>query len=254
MINILKMEISRFFTNKMMYILLAIYFAFQMFGTFMFTQFDTVSPFNNLMVSELNQSQYMQMILSQSPSWVMLYIGIFTVSFYMSEYNHGFYKNYISMENARVQSIISKILVLGLFTLIMFAAMVLSDFISRAIFFDSTELGSIDYFIKVLVGQFLLHWAFVVVILALTVVIRRMIPGIIIVLVLGLNIIGSLLRVLESLIHDGDFASFLLVNTIVTIRDFNDTGELIHVLVAAVVYFIVFAAIAIRFKIKEDLH
>lgn len=254
MLNLLKMEFSRFFTNKMMYILLIIYFAFQMFGTFMFTQFDTVTPFGDMMVSELNQSQYMQMILSQTPSWVMLYIGIFTVSFYLSEHNHGFYKNYISFRNARVHTIIVKILILGLFTAIMFGVMVLSDYISRAIFFDNTAIGDIDYFIKVLIGQFLLHWAFVVLMLALTVIIKRLIPAIIIAVVLGLNVIGALISVVESLIHDGNFASYLLINTSVTIRDYSDTGEFIHVIIVAAVYFLIFSAIAIRVKIKEDLH
>lgn len=254
MLNILKMEFSRFFTNKMMYILLLVYLAFQMFGTFMFTQFETVTPFGSLTVEELNQSQYMQLILSQTPSWVMLYIGIFTVTFYMSEYNHGFYKNYISMENARVQSIIAKILVLGMFTAIMFAVMLLADFTSRAIFFDNMSIGDIDYFLKVLLGQFLLHWAFVVMMLAITVVIKRMIPSMIIAVILGLNVIGALAGVIESLIHDGNFTSYMLINTIITIRDFNDTGELMHVIIVAAVYLIVFAFVAIRVKIKEDLH
>ena len=254
MINILKMEFSRFFTNKMMYILIFIYAAFQVFGTFMFTQFEAVTPFNGRLVEDLDQGQFMQMVLAQSPSWVMLYIGIFTVSFYMSEYSNGFYKNYIATERARIHSVTSKILVLGLFTLIMFSSMLLADYISRAIFFGNTNIGDIQSFIKIVLGQFLLHWAFVVVMLCITILVRRLIAGIIIAVVLGLNVLGSLVRALESLIHDGDFASYLLVNSIMTIRDFNEPGELIHVLIVAAIYFIVFAIIAIRFKIKEDLH
>lgn len=254
MINILKMEISRFFTNKMMYILLFIYVVFQVFGTFMFTQFEAVSPFNGVVVQDLNQGQYMQMVLAQSPSWVMLYIGIFTVSFYMSEYNNGFHKNYISTERARIHSVTSKIIVLGLFTLIIFGVMIFADFFSRLIFFENSSIGDIDIFLKIVLGQFLMHWAFVVVMLCITILLKRLIASIIVAVVLGLNVLGSIVRVLESLIHDGDFASYLLVNSIMTIRDYNEASELIHVLIVAGIYFIVFAAIAIRFKIKEDLH
>lgn len=238
----------------MMYILLFIYVVFQVFGTFMFTQFEAVSPFNGVVVQDLNQGQYMQMVLAQSPSWVMLYIGIFTVSFYMSEYSNGFHKNYISTERARIHSVTSKIIVLGLFTLIIFGVMIFADFFSRLIFFENSSIGDIDIFLKIVLGQFLMQWAFVVVMLCITILLKRLIASIIVAVVLGLNVLGSIVRVLESLIHDGDFASYLLVNSIMTIRDYNEASELIHVLIVAGIYFIVFAAIAIRFKIKEDLH
>lgn len=206
MINMLRMEFSRFFTNKMMYILLLVYIVFQMFGTFMFTQFETVSPISGQLVLDITQSEYMQMIISQTPSWLLLYIGIFTVSFYMSEYNNGFYKNFISMENARVHTVIAKILVLGLFTLLMFIIMIITDFIGRAIFFENTDIGDPQYFLKLFLGQFLLHWAFVVVVLSITMIVRRIVASIVIIVLLVLNIIGSLLMVLESFIHDDRFS------------------------------------------------
>lgn len=254
MINMLRMEFSRFFTNKVMYILLLVYIVFQMFGTFMFTQFETVSPISGQLVQDITQSEYMQMIISQTPSWLLLYIGIFTVSFYMSEYNNGFYKNFISMENARVQTVIAKILVLGLFTLLMFIIMIITDFIGRAIFFENTDIGDPQYFIKVFLGQFLLHWAFVVVVLSITMIVRRIVASIVIIVLLVLNIIGSLSMVLESFIHDDRFTSYLLVNTITLPMDYNDLGDFLHVIIVAVVYFIVAGLIAIKFKQQEDLH
>lgn len=237
-----------------MYILLLVYIVFQMFGTFMFTQFETVSPISGQLVQDITQSEYMQMIISQTPSWLLLYIGIFTVSFYMSEYNNGFYKNFISMENARVQTVIAKILVLGLFTLLMFIIMIITDFIGRAIFFENTDIGDPQYFIKVFLGQFLLHWAFVVVVLSITMIVRRIVASIVIIVLLVLNIIGSLSMVLESFIHDDRFTSYLLVNTITLPMDYNDLGDFLHVIIVAVVYFIVAGLIAIKFKQQEDLH
>lgn len=237
-----------------MYILLLVYIVFQMFGTFMFTQFETVSPISGQLVQDITQSEYMQMIISQTPSWLLLYIGIFTVSFYMSEYNNGFYKNFISMENARVQTVIAKILVLGLFTLLMFIIMIITDFIGRAIFFENTDIGDPQYFIKVFLGQFLLHWAFVVVVLSITMIVRRIVASIVIIVLLVLNIIGSLSMVLESFIHDDRFTSYLLLNTITLPMDYNDIGDFLHVIIVAVVYFIVAGLIAIKFKQQEDLH
>lgn len=254
MISMLRMEFSRFFTNKMMYILLVVFMAFQLFGTFMNAQFETISPISGQNVVDTTQSEYMQMILSQSPSWVVLYLGIFTVSFYMNEYNNGFYKNYISLENARVHSVIAKLLVLGMFTLLMFVIMIITDFVGRAIFFENTDIGEALYFIKVFFGQFLLHWAFVAVVLFVTMIIRRMVANIVIAVILALNVIGMLLVALESLIHDGSITSYLLVNTITSPMNYNNTGDFLHVIIVAIVYFIIATAIAIRFKQKEDLH
>lgn len=253
MINMLRMEFSRFFTNKMMYILLGVYMAFQLFGTFMYTQFPTLSAISGDPITEIPQSEYMQLVLSQSPSWVMLYIGIFTVSFYMSEYNNGFYKNYISIENARVNSVIAKILVLGWFTVLMFAAMIVTDFIGRAVFFENTDLGDFFYFIQVIVGQFLLHWAFVAVVLCITILLRRTVANMVVVVILGLNVIGMLLMMLESLIHDGEFTSYLLINTITSPMDYDVTSNFLHVIIVAVIFFVVATLISIRFKQKEDL-
>lgn len=253
MINMMRMEFTRFFSNKMMYILLGVYMAFQLFGTFMYTQFPIDSQISGEPVSDISQSEYMQLVLSQLPSWVMLYIGIFTVSFYMSEYNHGFYKNYISIENARMHSVIAKILVLGLFTLLMFTAMILTDFVGRAIFLENTDIGDSVYFMKVVVGQFLLHWAFVAVVLCITILLRRTVASMVVAVILGLNIIGMLLMMLESLIHDGEFTSYLLINTITSPMDYDVTSNFLHVIIVAVIYFVVATLISIRFKQKEDL-
>ncbi|HJE20296.1 MAG TPA: ABC transporter permease [Aliicoccus persicus] len=254
MISMIRMEFSRFFTNKMMYILLVVFMAFQMFGAFMNAQFETISPISGQNVVDITQSEYMQMILAQSPSWVMLYIGIFTVSFYMSEYNNGFHKNFISMENARVHTVIAKLLVLGMFTLLMFVIMIFTDFVGRAIFFENTNIGDPLNFIKIIVGQFLLHWAFVAVVLCITMIVRRMVANIVITVLLALNVIGMLLSALESLIHDGSITSYLLINTITSPMDYNNTGDFLHVIIVALVYFAVATAIAVRFKQKEDLH
>src|SRR5699024_2940949 len=145
MSNLLKMEFNRFFTNKMMYILLVVFMAFQVFGIFMIKQYEEPEVQGGIAISAMNESQFIQQMLSQTPSWVMMYIMVFSIYFYLSEYNAGFYKNYISMKNARMYSIISKILILGLFTLFMFAAMLVSDQIGRAIFFGNTEIGDIGY-------------------------------------------------------------------------------------------------------------
>jgi ABC-2 type transport system permease protein len=252
MINLFKMDLHRFLTNKMMYILLMIYSAFQIFGIFMGKKYEQPVEGETLM-SAMNESQFIQTILSQTPSWVMMYITVFSVYFYMSEYNSGFYKNYISMNNARIHSVISKILTLGLFTLFMLIVMIISDLIGRAIFFHNTTIGDLGFFVKLIIGQFLLHWAFSIVILCLTMMIKSMIASIVIGIVLVLNVFGMVAGALESLIGNSNFSSYLLVNTIIRIKDFNDMNETIHVASVAIIFMVLFSFIAVRYKLKEDL-
>lgn len=246
------MEVNRFFTNKMMYILLAVFMAFQIFGVFMMKQYE--EPVQGVMLpSAMNESEFIQSLLAQTPSWVMMYIMVFSVYFYMSEHNAGFYKNYIAMEHARSYGMLSKIFVLGLFTLLMFVVLLIADFIGRPIFFDNAALGDPGYFAKLIIGQFLLHWAFAVVILCITMLLKNLVASFIIGLVLVLNVIGMALGFLESLLWDLELSGFLLVNTIVTVRDFNETQTVTYVYGVALVVLFLASFIAIRFKMKEDL-
>jgi len=235
-----------------MYLLLLVFMAFQIFGIFMFTQNEAYTQ-DGVLVQDLNESEFIQLILSYTPSWVMVYIAVFSVYFYLSEYHAGFYKNYISLKNGRIYTVASKIIMNGLFTLFMLVTMVIADMIGRAIFFGDATIGDIGYFSKLLVGQFLLHWAFSVVVLFIAMIVKNMIPSIVLALLLVLNVFGMLITSIEGLIHDGEYASYLLVNTILSIKDFHMIGDILHVLIVALVFLAVFCFLSIRYKIKEDL-
>lgn len=236
-----------------MYILLLVFIAFQVFGIFMLKQYEQPAAQGGILISSMNESQFIQLMLAQTPSWVLMYITVFSVYFYMSEYNSGFYKNYISMKNARMYSVISKILILGLFTLLMFVVMIISDLIGRAIFFNNMTIGDLGYFAKLLTGQFLLHWAFSIVVLCITMLIKSMIMSIVIGVVLVLNVFGMVIGALESLVGHVNMSSYLLVNTIVSTKDFNNMNDVIHVASVALIFILIFSFIAARYKMKEDL-
>lgn len=254
MINLFKMDFHRFIGNKMMYVLLLIFCAFQIFGTYMMSVYEQPMAESGIQPGAMNASEYIQYVLSQSPSWMLLYIMVFTVYFYMSEQNAGFYKNYTTMKHARSHSVFSKILIQGVFTLFMFLTLLVADFIGRSLFFENSAIGDLGYFMSLLSGQFLLQWSFSILILCASVITKNMLISISIGIVFVLNVIGMILSSLESLLLDNTFASdYLLVNTITQIKDFADLADLIHVGSVAVVSIIIFTVIAIHFKSKEDL-
>lgn len=253
MINILKMDLHRFKTNKMMYILLLIFLSFQIFGIYMIKQYEQPGEEGSMLISTINESQFIQVMLSQTPSWVLLYITVFSVYFYMSEFNSGFYKNYISMTQARLFSVISKIIVLGLFTALMFIVMIIADLIGRSIFFNHSTIGDLAYFVKLIIGQFLLHWAFSIVILCISMISKNLIASIVVGVVLALNVFGMVVGALESLVDLVNLSPYLLVNTIVSTKDFNNMHDVVHVSSVAIIFILLFSFIVVRYKIKEDL-
>lgn len=237
----------------MMMLLLLLFCGFQIFAIFMMSQYQAPIEAGGLAIGSMNESQFLQYVLSQPPSWMLIYIMVFSVYFYMSEYNSGFYKNYMSIRRARIHSVLSKIIVLALFTLFMFIAVVASDLIGRSIFFDNASIGDTGYFIRLLVGQFLLHWAFSILILCISMFSRNLIVSLGVGIVLVLNVTGMLLSGLESLIESLQISQYLLITTIVSMRDFNNSGDVIHTAAVAIVSVALFSSIAVRYKIKEDL-
>jgi ABC-2 type transport system permease protein len=172
----------------------------------------------------------------------------------MSEQNAGYYKNYITMKNARTHSVLSKILIQAIFTLFMFMTLLASDFIGRSLFFENSTVGDPGFFVKLLLGQFLLQWSYSVLILCVSIITKSMLASISIGIVFVLNVIGMIASSLETLLFDNTYVSeYLLVNTITQIRDFGNWDEMLHVGSVGVVSIVLFTAIAINYKRKEDL-
>ncbi|ASA23263.1 ABC transporter permease [Paenibacillus donghaensis] len=253
MINLLRMDLYRFKKNRIMALLLLIFCAFQIFGIFMMRQYESTLQDIGIPVRAMNESQFMQHVLSQSPSWMLMYIMVFSVYFYLSEHQSGFYKNYISMNNARTHSTVSKILILALFTGLMFVTLFVADLAGRAMFFDQASIGDWGYLLKMLIGQFLLHWAFAILMLCISMITRHVIVSITAGLILALNVVGMLLAGLESLMSKVQLSQYLLVNTIMSSKDLNHSGDLIHVGGVAVFSILLFSWVAVRFKQREDL-
>ncbi|UQZ35438.1 hypothetical protein C2I18_19060 [Paenibacillus sp. PK3_47] len=251
MINIWKMDFYRFRRNKIMYLLLLVFCAFQLFGIFMMSQYPSTS---GVPLSSMNESEFIQYTISQPPSWMLIYIAVFSIYFYMSEYNAGFHKNYISMRRARIYSVLSKVLILAVFVALLFLTMLITDWIGRGLFFDNTGIGDLTYFLKLLIGQFLLHWAFSILILCITMIVKNILVSLTAGFILALNVIGMLLAMLETLVDGVHLSQYLLVNTIVRVKDFNDTGDILHTACVAGAVILIFGYAAVRYKVKEDLN
>ncbi|MFS0722441.1 hypothetical protein [Paenibacillus sp. 1P07SE] len=252
MLNLLRMDLRRFVRNRLTLILLLVYCVFHMFAIFMMSQYPT-APVQGMAIDEMTEGQFLQYITSSAPSWVLIYLSVFTVYFYMSEYQAGFYKNYMSMRRARVYSVLAKLAVQGVFTMLLLAAVVFSDMASRWWFFNNTEFGELGLFLRVLGVQFVLHWGFTALVLCLTILVRSLLTAVIAGIVLSFNLIGMGLAVLESLAGLPHISSYLLVNSIVTYSDYSDNGHALHGIAVGVVALVLFTVVSIRLKMKEDL-
>ncbi|WNS43707.1 ABC transporter permease [Paenibacillus sp. MMS20-IR301] len=254
MINLLKMDWHRFRRNKIMYLLLLIFCAFQIFGIYMMQQYAQPPEEGGIQIGSLNESDFIQYTISQPPSWMLIYIAVFTVYFYMSEWNSGFYKNYISMRKARIYSVLSKIVILGVFVSMMFLTLLIADWIGRRLFLGNTDMGDFAYLLKLLSSQFLLHWAFSLLILCIAMIAKNLLVSLTAGFILALNVIGMLLAALESQIGGVQLTKYLLISTIVRVKDFNSAADTLHTAGVAVTFILLCGLLAVRYKIKEDLN
>lgn len=253
MINLFKMDLYRFRRNKIMYLLLLLFCAFQIFGIYMMQQYEQPVEGRPLLGS-LTESEFIQHMIAQPPSWMLIYIAVFTIYFYMSEWNSGFSKNYISMRQARIHSVFSKMAILALFVAMMFLTLLIADGIGRGLFWDQTDLGDRATLIILLAGQFLLHWAFSLLILCIAMVTRNLLISLSASIVLALNVIGMVLGALEKLFTDIHLTKYLLINTLVRVKDLGSAADLIHMFGVAVAAILFLGYFAVRYKIREDLN
>ncbi|ETT58954.1 hypothetical protein C173_29826 [Paenibacillus sp. FSL R7-277] len=253
MINLLRMDLYRFTRNKIMYLLLLLFCAFQIFGIYMMKQYEQPVEGRPLL-SSLTESEFIQLVISQPPSWMLIYIAVFTIYFYMSEWNSGFHKNYISMRQARIHSVFSKMAILALFVAMLFLILLIADGIGRRLFMGQTDLGDLGMLITLLVGQFLLHWAFSLVVLCIAMMTKNLLISLSAGFVLALNVIGMVLGALENQFTGTHLTQYLLINTLVRVKDLGSTAELIHTFGVAVAAILILSYLAVRYKIREDLN
>jgi ABC-2 type transport system permease protein len=259
MLNILRMDFRRFRKNNMLPLLLAVFFAFQLFGIFMMSRYaDNYSAGAGLRPGSLSASEFFQYMLAQPPSWMLLYVAVFTVHYTWSERSAGFYKNYISMRHARVSSVLAKALLLALFTLLLFVAAVAANALGRLLFFENAPTGELGQYALLLLLQFLLHWAFAVMMLFVALAARSLIAGLIIGLLLALNLVGYSLSALAALLLGEDgagIASWWLVNRIVHPLELGQAGgaDMLEPAIVALLFLLLFGAAGAVFRQREDL-
>ncbi|MNE36320.1 hypothetical protein D3C80_1301270 [compost metagenome] len=135
----------------------------------------------------------------------------------------------------------------------LFLTMLVADWIGRSLFFDNTSLGDLMYLIKLLLSQFMLHWAFSILILYIVMVVKNVLISLTAGFVLALNVVGMALSALEALVNGLHLSQYLLINTIVRVKDFNNSNDVIHTAAVAVIVILIFGFLAVRYKLREDL-
>ncbi|MEK3716874.1 ABC transporter permease [Paenibacillus sp. FSL R7-0333] len=254
MINLFKMDSYRFTRNKIMYLLLLLFCAFQIFGIYMMKQYAQPVEEGGVQIGNLTEIDFIQYTISQPPSWMLIYIAVFTIYFYMSEWNSGFHKNYISMRQARIHSVFSKMAILALFVAMLFLTLLIADGIGRRMFFDQTDMGEPGTLITLLASQFLLHWAFSLLVLCIAMMTKNLLISLSAGFVLALNVIGMVLGALENQFTGTHLTQYLLINTLVRVKDLGSTADLIHTFGVAVAAILILSYLAVRYKIREDLN
>lgn len=198
-------------------------------GIYVDTNYDWIN-------GNINIAEY-TVILLQSSIYLIL-ATIFTAVFVHSEYQNGYIKNIAGQIRFKGKLILAKLPALLLFNVIMFALVYLTSVLFVRIFIGTVDLSITVSMAKLILMQFLLHFAFCCVIMMLTSVTESKAIGIAVGLLCGGGIstlIWHGINILVSQLFDnstfdvGEYTIVQNVQLLGTSFDFDNTAKILLV-------------------------
>ena len=87
----------------------------------------------------------------------------------------------------------------------------------------------------------------------MVIITRQLLTGVIVGIVLSFNVLGMAMTALESLIGLPPISSYLLIHEIVTYKDYADLGNTLQAVLVGSITLLLFTAISLYMKSREDL-
>lgn len=233
MLNILKMDFYRMIHTKSMYIIWIILTGMLLFTTYLnasewesmqeytaqeqqiveLVSDDTVNIGMEVMLpTELGEkvTVYDQIYSNMRAKFFALFMVLFTVLFSTADVTSGYVKNIAGQVKDRSNLVISKAVVLIVFTVITMLGIILVQAIANRLFYGYLEWGSIRDFAGYTGMQMLLHCALVLVVMTLAIILKNNVWSIVIAVCLCMNLSVVLYSGIDKLLHGMGFKDFQL--------------------------------------------
>lgn len=281
MLNMIKMDLYRMFHTKSLYVIWIILAAAVFFTTYMSKadyewiqeqaevqeQAGTDREENSLNTDTAGESDTlnlgMAVMLPTQPGeevtvfdqvyanlqgkFIALFFMIFTVLYSSADLGSGYIKNIGGQVKNRVGLILSKAAVLLVFTVLSMLLYLIYQTICQGICFGVAEWGGIPESIKYIGVQICLHYALVLICMAITVIVKYNVISMTVSVCLSMNIMVILYSFLDKLIQKAGASGFPIEYTVtgrIALLSMNANGKEI---VMAIVTATVFAAVSVVF-------
>lgn len=243
MLNMIKMDLYRMFRTKSLYVIWIIAAAAIIFTTAMSKidydmvqeeqqiageeqQADNVDqqeePVNFGMTVEL-PTEPGQMVTVQDlfyantqAKFIALFLVIFAVIYGTADLNSGYIKNIGGQVKNRGNMVVSKAISLLIYTALSMAGFVLLQVIVNQIIFGKVELGNTKEFFLYLGAQTILHFALVIICMAIAIIIRSNVISMVIAICLCMNMMVIFYSAADNMIHKAGIEDFQLIKYTVT--------------------------------------
>lgn len=234
MFNMIKMDLYRMFHTKALYVIWIILAAAVFFTTYMSkVEYEWIQEQTEVQEQESeNLNLGMAVTLPTQPGeevtvfdqvyanlqgkFIALFFMIFTVLFSSADLGSGYIKNIGGQVKNRAGLILSKAAALFVFTVLSMLLYLICQTICQGICFGSVEWGSIPDSIKYIGVQTCLHYALVLICMAIAVIVKYNVISMTLSVCLSMNIMVILYGFLDKLIEKAGVADFHVIEHTVT--------------------------------------
>lgn len=279
MFNMIKMDLYRMFRSKSLYIIGIIFVAI-IFSTSAMVKFMTQDEKMSQMIEQAQSStedkQNVGMSISINPTSdgkvsvlddlygnvsgkaIALFLVIFTVIYASADYTSGYIKNIAGQVRNRAMLIGSKAVCLFIYTVMFFIVYVGIQTLSDTLILGYFKFGNVSRFFTYLGVELLLHYAMVLLVMTITVIIRNNLISMIISVCLCMNVFTLIYNAVDKLIEKigvKDFSVFeyTLTGNITSMLPAANTDDIVRCVVVSIIFGVLFvAAGSIVFK-KRDV-
>ncbi len=260
MLNILKMDLFRFFRSKSLYILTGILVAYTAFTLWSLSLVESISSMDIEGMESLVSVKYTLTSLSDmflSGSFVVLFLVIFTVIFCNAEYKSGYIKNIASTVSKKENLMFSKMIIMVIATVVFYIFLTLT-LIVGGLGIMKLEVGehAIGIVKTLLVGMLLNISIGSLIIMLFNFVRKSLIPMIVgIVYVLMGDVI---LQLVNFLIHrikafdEFDITKYTSLGNMSKLSAATESSDLIRIIIVAVVYIVISVVVSSLIAKKKD--
>ncbi|MCI8379551.1 MAG: ABC transporter permease [Lachnospiraceae bacterium] len=239
MLNIIKMDLYRMFRTKSLYVVWIIAAVIMIGTTYLLKAETTVDEFEAASQQEIEESYTegmpalgIQVMIpagsdgkitvkdifygNAQSKFYALFLVIFTVIFVMADINSGYIKNIGGQIQNRGYLVIAKAISLLVYTVLTMAAMVLVQVLACRLLLGYMELGDIKSFLVYTGIQILLHYALLVICMAVAIILKSSVAGMVIAICLCMDMMVIIYSAIDKVVSKIGVEDFHLIKYTVT--------------------------------------